>query len=103
MVESRVGENGRCRVRLHGRATPLGLRPANLQPASQAEALEPEPAGARPAGGGVLGQQLYDAVGKDDTPAVARLLAAGADPNASAARRKPSGDCPRPPGAVKRP
>jgi ankyrin repeat protein len=83
VVESRVGENGRCGVRLPGRATPLGLKPANLQPANQAVALEPpEPAGASPAGAAALMQQLYDAVVEGDGVAVSRLLAAGADPNA---------------------
>jgi ankyrin repeat protein len=92
VVESRVGENGRCGVRLQGRTTPLGLRPVNLQPASQAVALELEPAGASSAGGGALEQQLYVAVDEDDGPAVVRLLAAGADPNASVPMWTASGD-----------
>jgi ankyrin repeat protein len=38
-----------------------------------------------------LGRQLWDAAEQGDAPAVARLLAAGADPNASVAEREPSG------------
>jgi ankyrin repeat protein len=92
VVESRVGENGRCGVRLPGRAPPLGLKPANLQLANQAVALEPEPAGGDAAGGGALWRQLYVAAQAGDGAAVARLLAAGADPNAPVAVQLPSGE-----------
>jgi hypothetical protein len=85
VVESRVGENGRCGVRLSGRATPLGLKPANLQPANQAVPLEPEPAGAGPAGGRALGRQLCDAARTGDGAAVTRLLAAAAAAGVAAA------------------
>jgi hypothetical protein len=94
VVESRVGENGRCSVRLPGRATPLGLKPANLQPAGQVVALEPEPAGAGPACGGALSWQLCVAAEEGDGVAVAQLLAAGADPSAFLTGRNPSGEVP---------
>jgi ankyrin repeat protein len=93
VVESRIGENGRCGVRLPGRATPLGLKPANLQLANQAVSLEPEPAaGAGPSGGGALGPQLCCAAQTGDAAAVARLLAAGADPSALVTGRDASGE-----------
>ena len=108
------GSTGRQLAEAQGHAgvvERLRLVVAEQLRAAQAAGPEPEPAGA---GGGVLAEELaVEQYRKDkklcvaaqdgDGPAVARLLAAGADPNASAARRKPSGDCPRPPGAVKRP
>ena len=55
--------------------------------AAQTAGPEPEPAG----GGVVLVEQLCAAAQGGDSPAVMRLLAAGADPNAAVAERGPSG------------
>ena len=68
------------------------------------------------AGDGVVGDggpadQLVTAAGEGDAAAVARLLAAGGDPNALVSGQLPSGEVlqttalhgPGPPGAVKRP
>jgi ankyrin repeat protein len=73
-------------VRLPGRATPLGLQPANLALCTEARAPEADPRD------NLLAEQLVHAAQGGNARAVARLLAAGADPNASVDRRIPSGE-----------
>jgi hypothetical protein len=87
VVESRLGENGRCAVWLPGRAKPLGLKPANL--ALLIGGPEPEPAPRGEALG--LQLELFTAANAGDGAAVARLLAAGADANALMPLEGPSG------------
>jgi ankyrin repeat protein len=83
VVESRVGENGRCGVRLPGRAKPLGLKPANLALYVNVGLLD---------GNNPLAEQLVQAAHEGDRVALSRLLAARADPNASVPAHTPSGE-----------
>jgi hypothetical protein len=117
VVESRVGESGHCGVRLNGKL--LGLKPACLALLPEAAALEATRGGKALAVvlKGTDAEKLCDAAESGDDPAVARLLVAGADPNALVPRSQtPSGrvvhatalceaavGCPGPPGALKRP
>ena len=73
-------------MRLPGRATPLGLNPANLALCTEARASEADPRD------NLLAEQLVEAALGGDAAAVARLLAAGADPNAYVTRALPSGE-----------
>jgi hypothetical protein len=65
-----------------------------------------QPAGQQPAGQQPAGDQLVMAAQEGDGAAVARLLAVGADPNASVVGRTPSGEMiqttprPGPPGRL---
>jgi ankyrin repeat protein len=93
-LKTKDGETGReIAEAMHHPALVERLRAveAEQRRAAHAAGLEPELARAGPAGGGALGQQLLVAAGADDRPAVRRLLAAGADPNARVPGRRPSG------------
>jgi ankyrin repeat protein len=95
-IKNKSGQTGRELAEARGHAAVVERLRAvvgeQLQAAGPAPAPEPEPEPAAVSGDGGPADQLLQAVRKGDTAAVARLLAAGADPNALVPGRLSSGE-----------